>query len=61
MLRRIPTKEDIDKVIEVYHKYPIKGINLEMIKEGREKTALGIAEVKKILQSYIKKTYGKLK
>lgn len=53
MLRRVPSKEDIDKVIEVYHQHPIKGINLEMLKEARQRTCLGLAEIKKIIVDYI--------
>ena len=49
MLRRVPSKEDIDKVIEVYHQHPIKGINLEMLKEARQRTCLGLSEIKKII------------
>lgn len=58
MLRRIPTKEEIDKVIETYHNYPIKGINIDMLKEARTKTSLGLAEIKKILDEYINKLKG---
>lgn len=58
MLRRVPSKEDIDKVIEVYHNYPIKGISFEMIREGHKKTSLCLNEVKKILQEYINKLKG---
>lgn len=58
MLRRVPSKEDIDKVIEVYHQHPIKGINLEMLKEARQRTCLGLSEIKKIIADYIENTYG---
>ena len=58
MLRRIPTKEEIDNVIETYHNYPIKGISIDMLKEGRKKTSLGLAEIKKILDEYINKLKG---
>lgn len=58
MLRRIPTKEEIDKVIETYHNYPIKGISIDMLKEARIKTSLGFAEIKKILGEYINKLKG---
>lgn len=55
MLRRIPTKDEIDKVIETYHSHVDKGITFEMLKEARQKTYLGYMEIKKILNEYIDK------
>lgn len=51
--RKKPTKEDIDKIIEIYHNHSTKDITIEMVKEGRQKTFLGLADVKKILREYV--------
>lgn len=59
MLRRVPTKEEIDKVIETYHNYPIKGISIDMLKEARQRTSLGYVAIKEIITDYIENTYGK--
>lgn len=55
MLRRIPTKDEIDKVIETYRSHVDKGITFEMLKEARQKTYLWYMEIKKFLNEYIDK------
>ena len=54
MLPRKVTQEEIDKIREVYHKFPEKEITKEMIFEARRVTYLGLAECKRILTDYIK-------
>jgi hypothetical protein len=58
MIRRKPTSDQIKQVIETYHKFPDKGITLEMLKSARYATGLGLFECKMILQDYITRTYG---
>lgn len=52
-----PTQARIDKCVEIYHKYSTKGITLEMLKECREETGLGLSEIKICLEDYIRNTY----
>lgn len=56
-LFRIPTQDEIDKCIEIYHKYPSKEITLEMLRECRNETTLGLMECKKIIKKYIGEIY----
>ena len=56
-LFRTPKQAEIDKCIEIYHKYPSKEITLKMLKECRNETALGLIDCKKIIQKYIDETY----
>lgn len=59
MVRRKPTQQEIDAVIETYHDLPYKDICLELLKEASRRTGLGLAECKGILVKYIEETYGK--
>jgi len=61
MIRREPTKAQVDAVIETYHEFPTKEITLPMLKAARDKTALGLYEIKCILTDYISKTYERNK
>ena len=56
-LFRTPKQDEIDKCIEIYHKYPSKEITLEMLRECRNETALGLIKCKQIIQKYINETY----
>ena len=57
MIKREPTKAQVDAVIDTYHEFPTKEITLGMLKAARDKTALGLYEIKCILTDYISKTY----
>lgn len=57
MIRKKPTQDQINKVIEAYHKFPDKKITLNMLKLARDLTGLGLFECKLILEDYIDKTY----
>ena len=61
MIRREPTKDQIKVVIDTYHEFPTKEITLGMLKAARDKTALGLYEIKRILTDYISKTYERNK
>lgn len=52
-LFRTPKQDEINKCIEIYHKYQSKEITFELLRECRNETALGMMECKKIIQKYI--------
>lgn len=56
-LFRTPKQDEIDKCIEIYHNHPSKEITLEMLKECRNETTLGLLKCKTIIQKYIDETY----
>lgn len=58
MLVYPPTEEQIRKVEETYHRFPNKEIGVDMIKEARRVSGLGMMTCKKILTDYVKRTYG---
>lgn len=58
VLYRTPKQDEIDKCIEIYHKYPSKEITPEMLRECRNETTLGLFECKQIILKYIDETYS---
>ena len=54
-----PTKEQIERCIEVYHLFVDKHITPVMLKKAREESGLQMFQVNQIIQDYINKTYNK--